>query len=184
MPLGLKKKTQQRNNTSINLKTMFMKKLIVIFSMMFFIMGSAFAQKGIQAAGVHLSYGTEIESFGIGIKYQYNITDNIRLEPSMNYSFENNGVDQFDINANAHYLFPIDNNVRLYPLAGLTFARWDYANVIGGALDNDVTRLGVNVGGGVEADITDKLILNFELKYQFVSDLDQTMFNVGIAYMF
>ena len=161
-----------------------MKKLIVLFSMMFFIMGSAFAQKGIQAAGVHLSYGTEIESFGIGIKYQYNITDNIRLEPSMNYSFENNGVDQFDINANAHYLFPIANNVRLYPLAGLTFARWDYANVIGGALDNDVTRLGVNVGGGAEMDITDNLMLNFELKYQAVSDLDQAVFNIGVAYMF
>ena len=48
-----------------------MKKLIVLFSMMFFIMGSAFAQQGIQAAGVHLTYGTEIESFGIGVKYQY-----------------------------------------------------------------------------------------------------------------
>ena len=153
-----------------------MKKLIVLFSMMFFIMGSAFAQKGIQAAGVHLSYGTEIESFGIGVKYQYNITDNIRLEPSMNYSFENNGVDQFDINANAHYLFPMASNVRIYPLAGLTFTRRD--------LGDAVTRLGVNAGGGAEMDITDKLMLNFELKYQFVSDLDQAMFNVGIAYMF
>ena len=153
-----------------------MKKLIVLFSMMFFIMGSAFAQKGIQAAGVHLSYGTEIESFGIGVKYQYNITDNIRLEPSLNYSFPNHGVDQFDINANAHYLFPMASNIRIYPLAGLTFTRWD--------LGDAVTRLGVNAGVGAEMDITDKLMLNFELKYQFVSDLDQAMFNVGIAYMF
>ena len=66
-----------------------MKKLIVIFSMMFFIMGNAFAQKGIQAAGVSLNYGTEISSIGLGVKYQYNITDNIRLEPSINYFFEN-----------------------------------------------------------------------------------------------
>ena len=153
-----------------------MKKLVVLFSMMFFIMGSAFAQKGIQAAGVHLSYGTEIESFGIGVKYQYNITDNIRLEPSMNYFFENNGVDMFDINANAHYLFPMASNIRVYPLAVLTFARWDFGKV--------VTRLGVNVGGGAEMDITDNLMLNFELKYQVVSDLDQAVFNVGIAYMF
>ena len=153
-----------------------MKKLIVLFSMMFFIMGSAFAQKGIQAAGVHLAYGTEIESFGIGVKYQYMITDNIRLEPSMNYFFENKGVDMFDINANAHYLFPMASNIRVYPLAGLTFARWDFGKV--------VTRLGVNVGGGAEMDITDNLMLNFELKYQVVSDLDQAVFNVGIAYMF
>ena len=157
-----------------------MKKLIVLFSMVFFIMGSAFAQKGIQAAGIHLSYGTEIESFGIGVKYQYNITDNIRLEPSMNYFFENHGVDQFDINANAHYLFPMASNIRVYPLAGLTFARWDFGKHLG----DDVTRLGVNLGGGAEMDITDNLLLNFELKYQFVSDFDQAIFNVGIAYMF
>ena len=156
-----------------------MKKLIVLFSMMFFIMGSAFAQKGIQSAGVHLSYGTEIESFGIGVKYQYNITDNIRLEPSMNYFFENNGVDMFDLNANAPYLFPMASNIRVYPLAGLTFASWD----AGKGVDN-ITRLGVNLGGGAEFDIADNLMLNFELKYQFVSDLDQAVFNVGIAYMF
>ena len=161
-----------------------MKKFIVLFSMMFFIMGSAFAQKGIQAAGVHLSYGTEIESFGIGLKYQYNITDNIRLEPSMNYFFENNDIDQFDINANAHYLFPMASNVRVYPLAGLTFARWSFPQLIGGKFSNDATRLGINIGGGAEMDITDKLMLNFELKYQLVNDFDQAIFNLGIAYMF
>ena len=161
-----------------------MKKFIVLFSMMFFIMGNAFAQKGIQAAGVHLSYGTEIESFGIGLKYQYNITDNIRLEPSMNYFFENNGIDQFDINANAHYLFPMASNVRVYPLAGLTFARWSFPQLIGGKFSNDATRLGINIGGGAEMDITDKLMLNFELKYQLVNDFDQAIFNFGIAYMF
>ena len=159
-----------------------MKKLIVLFSMMFFIMGSAFAQQGIQAAGVHLAYGTEIESLGIGVKYQYNITNNIRLEPSMNYFFENDGVDQFDLNANVHYLLPMASNVRVYPFAGLTFARWDFGthHYDGG----DVTRLGVNVGGGAEFDLTNKFMLNVELKYQFVSDLDQAIFNVGIAYMF
>ena len=161
-----------------------MKKFIVLFSMMFFIMGNAFAQKGIQAAGVHLSYGTEIESFGIGLKYQYNITDNIRLEPSMNYFFENNGIDQFDINATAHYLFPMASNVRVYPLAGLTFARWSFPQLIGGKFSNDATRLGINIGGGAEMDITDKLMLNFELKYQLVNDFDQAIFNLGIAYMF
>ena len=161
-----------------------MKKFIVLFSMMFFIMGSAFAQKGIQTAGVHLSYGTEIESFGIGVKYQYNITNNIRLEPSMNYFFENNGIDQFDINTNAHYLFPMASNVRVYPLAGLTFARWSFPQLIGGKFSNDATRLGINIGGGAEMDITDKLMLNFELKYQLVNDFDQAIFNLGIAYMF
>ena len=156
-----------------------MKKLIVLFSMMFFIITYSSAQKGIQSAGIHLSYGTEIETVGIGMKYQYNLTNHIRFEPSMNYFFENNGVDMFDLNANAHYLFPMASNIRVYPLAGLTFARWDF----GKAFD-DVTRLGVNAGGGAEFDLTDQLMLNFELKYQFVSDFDQAIFNVGLAYIF
>ena len=149
------------------------------------LLSRVFRQQGIQAAGVHLTYGTEIESFGIGVKYQYNISNNIRLEPSMNYYFENNHeIGQFDLNANVHYLFPMASNVRVYPLAGLTFARWDFGDRAGGSFTGGITRLGVNLGGGAEMDITDKLMLNFELKYQFVSDLDQAIFNVGIAYMF
>lgn len=82
--------------------------------MMFFLMSSTFAQKGIKAIGGHLSYGTDIESVGFGLKFQYNITDNIRLEPSMNYFFKNEGVEQYDINANAHYLFPLASNIRIH----------------------------------------------------------------------
>ena len=160
-----------------------MKKLIVIFSMMFFIMGNAFAQKGIQTAGVNLAYGTEISSIGIGVKYQYNITDNIRLEPSMNYFFENDGVDMFDFNANAHYLFPMSSNVRLYPLAGLTLARWK-SDIGAGEAEISKSKFGVNLGGGAEFDISDEFMMNFELRYQLVSDFDQTIFSLGIAYMF
>ena len=137
-----------------------MKKLMILISMMFFIMGSAFAQKGIQAFGVNLGYGSEIESASIGVKYQYNITNNIRLEPSANYFFEKRGVDMFDFNANAHYLIPTENNIRLYPLAGLTFTRWDFGKV--------ANRLGLNIGGGAEFDVSDNLFVNFELKYQII----------------
>ena len=153
-----------------------MKKLMILISMMFFIMGSAFAQKGIQAFGVNLGYGSEIESASIGVKYQYNITNNIRLEPSANYFFEKRGVDMFDFNANAHYLIPTENNIRLYPLAGLTFTRWDLGKV--------ANRLGLNIGGGAEFDVSDNLFVNMELKYQIVKDFDQAVFNVGLTYMF
>ena len=153
-----------------------MKKLFVLMSMMFFIMSSASAQKGIQAFGVNLGYGSEIESASIGVKYQYNITNNIRLEPSANYFFEKRGIDMFDFNANAHYLIPTENNIRLYPLAGLTFTRWDLGKV--------ANRLGLNIGGGAEFDVSDNLFVNMELKYQIVKDLDQTVFNVGLTYMF
>ena len=77
-----------------------MKKIIIAACMALLGCGSVFAQQGKQAIGGNLSYGTEIESVGIGLKYQYNITDQIRIEPSMNYFFKNDGLSMFDINAN------------------------------------------------------------------------------------
>lgn len=65
-----------------------MKKVLTLFGLLFVLLGSAHAQKGKQAIGFGLSYGTEIESIGLGIKYQYNITNPIRIEPSFNYFFD------------------------------------------------------------------------------------------------
>lgn len=33
-------------------------------------------------------------------------------------------------------------------------------------------KFGVNLGGGAQYDLTDNLMLNFEVKYSLVSDLD------------
>ncbi len=52
-----------------------MKKIFIFLGLMFVMLSSTYAQKGRQAIGFGLSYGTEIESAGLGIKYQYNITN-------------------------------------------------------------------------------------------------------------
>lgn len=65
-----------------------MKKIFIFLGLMFVMLSSTYAQKGRQAIGFGLSYGTEIESAGLGIKYQYNITNPLRIEPSFNYFFE------------------------------------------------------------------------------------------------
>ena len=74
-------------------------------------LSSTYAQKGRQAIGFGLSYGTEIESAGLGIKYQYNITNPLRIEPSFNYFFENDNVSMLDLNVNFHYLCPVAQSV-------------------------------------------------------------------------
>lgn len=58
-----------------------MKKIFIFLGLMFVMLSSTYAQKGRQAIGFGLSYGTEIESAGLGIKYQYNITNPLRIEP-------------------------------------------------------------------------------------------------------
>ena len=84
-----------------------MKKILFLAVCFLMLVGNTYAQKGKQAIGFGLSYGTEIESVGLGLKYQYNITNPIRLEPSLNYFFENDNVSMLDVNLNFHYLFPV-----------------------------------------------------------------------------
>ena len=141
---------------------------------------------------------TEIESIGLGLKYQYNITNPIRLEPSLNYFIENDNVSMLDINMNLHYLCPVGRSVKLYPLFGFTFSNWMFD--LGDGFDIDVDgdhihiakdddnhnecRVGVNIGGGADFALTSSWIMNFELRYQLVSDFDQAVFNLGFAYRF
>ena len=85
-----------------------------------------------------------------------------------------------------HYLFPIASNISLYPLAGFTYTNWHLD--LGKAGDYDVSgsdgKFGVNLGAGMEFDLDKNWSLNFDIKYQLISDLDQAVFNLGVAYNF
>ncbi|WP_455674611.1 porin family protein [Phocaeicola sp.] len=159
-----------------------MKKLIILAGMLVLMACSAFAQQGKQAFGFHLGYGTEIESVGIGLKYQYNLTDQIRLEPSADYYFKNDGLSMFDINLNAHYLCPVSSSARLYPIFGFTYTNWNWD--LDGGYDLSKSKFGVNLGAGAEFDLNANWMMNFEIKYQIISDWDQGVFNLGFAYKF
>ncbi len=115
----------------------------------------------------------------------------------------------WDMNLNAHYLIPLGDKLKVYPLAGLSFTNWksdikwevdddfgddyfddDYFDDDDFDDDDDdlgswsESKFGLNVGGGLQYDLTDKLIFNAEAKYQFISDFDQFVFSVGLAYKF
>ncbi|HAH77670.1 MAG TPA: porin family protein [Prevotella stercorea] len=155
----------------------------------------ASAQAKTAAVGLNLNYGTEIESLGLGVKGSYCFTDHIRGEASFNYFFPKDHFTMWEINANAHYLFNIGDKFKVYPLVGLTYVHGHWSNkysVGGGGNFDDVTvkesyntgKFGVNLGGGAQYDLTDNLMLNFEVKYSLVSDLDQCVISLGAAYKF
>ena len=139
----------------------------------------AWAQKGEMGVGGNLLYGTEINMVGIGGKFQYGITNDLRAEASFNYYFRNNGFHMWDLNANAHYLFSIAPKFRAYPLAGLTVVSKNYSKD-----DKSITHFGLNLGGGCEYDISHRVALNAEFKYSIVSSIDQAVFLVGATYRF
>ena len=155
---------------------------------------SASAQAGDKALGAQLVFGSETNSFGLGVKGQYYFTDQIRGEGSFDYFFKNKGVSMWDINANVHYLFDVANKVKVYPLAGLGYTNWSYTNDVIVIEENGNKRttefkgsngrLAVNLGGGAEYALTDNVSVNAEAKWQIVNNYNQLVLGVGVAYKF
>ena len=155
---------------------------------------SASAQAGDKALGAQLLFGSKTNNIGLGVKGQYYFTDQIRGEASFDYFLKNQGVSMWDINANVHYLFDVANKVKVYPLAGLGYTNWSYTNdviVIDENGNKRTTefkgsdgRLAINLGGGVEYELTKNLSVNAELKYQIISNYSQLALGMGVAYKF
>lgn len=156
-----------------------MKKLFVLLSFIALGLSAAYAQQGKQAIGLQFGYGTEIENFSIGAKYQYNITDPIRLEGAFNYFFEDHGLNLWDLNVNVQYMFPLASKFNVYPLAGVTLTHWSADDI-----DWDKNYVGVNLGAGMQYDITSNLAFQLDFKYQLIKDFDQGVFNFGLVYTF
>lgn len=144
-------------------------------------------EKGDKAAGLNLSYGSKdgFSNFGIGAKFQYNLTDAFRIEPSATYFLKKDNVNMWDINANVHYLFHVGDSFVIYPLAGLTFVGWKVSvewEGMGASVSE--TKFGANLGAGAQYWLTSSFGLNLEAKYQIVSNIDRPIFSLGAVMKF
>lgn len=154
---------------------------------------SAYGQ-GKFAVGINGLYGTQIKSFAVGAKVQYDITNHFRAEDAFNYFFKKDGVSMWENNVNVHYLFYLGEKFRIYPLAGFTIVGTkidtksavpaEYQQYIGDAGKSSKTYFGGNVGGGIEYLITPHLAVGVEGKYSIVKDVDQGVFGLGVTYKF
>ena len=159
-----------------------MKKIVLMLMMAIFSLG-AFAQteQGESAVGFNIGYGFDSKNATLGIDYRYNITDAIRINPSLSYFAKNDGHSTWAIDLNAHYLVKINSVFGFYPLAGLDLSFWNFG---AGDVDADFTRFGANVGLGGEFYLTDKLTLGAEVKYNIIKDFDQALLGFRIGYSF
>lgn len=149
-----------------------------------FTTSSVYAQeKGEKAIGGGLSVATgdDFTNVGIGAKFQWNPVDNIRLEPSFNYFFKKDLISVWDLSANVHYLFPVAEKVTLYPLVGLGIQQWSADTGVG--VDITDTHFAFNIGGGVDIDLAENWVGNFEFKYK-VADANRAVFSLGVTYKF
>lgn len=196
-----------------------------------FVSVCSFAQSGDTKVGVYGAMGTENSNIGIGAKFQYNFTDAIRAEASFDYFLKKDNVTNMNGGLNLHYLIPISENFRVYPIVGISYIYWkfDYEGALGdgfgasfeetmlnqgmsqsdldmlkenapdeynrlkaeyesayGSLEDSSSesKIGFNVGAGLEYDLSKNISIFAEGRYQIVSDFDQTVIAAGLSFKF
>ena len=186
-----------------------MKKYLVAMCMTLVGLCASAQEKGDMAAGLNvgvapcLESGASVTNFGIGAKFQYNVTNPIRLEAAFDYGFKNKGMAVMTLGVNAHYIFNLGEKFNVYPLVGLGYAHLG-GGVSGGDYDYDysydwsrssnfeseesgsssASKFFFNVGVGAEYALNDKLSVGAEIKYQYIKDFNRLPINIGVTYKF
>ncbi len=97
------------------------------------------AQDSKMAVGINANYGmsSDYKNFGFGAKFQYEFIENFRAEASGDYFLKKDGMSIWDANLNFHYLIPLGDNLKVYPLAGITLmgVKFDAGDAIGSVYD-------------------------------------------------
>ena len=161
---------------------------------------SASAQKGENSIGVHALYGTDAGNIGFGVKYQNSITDAIRLEAVGDYYLKTDGFSMFDVNVNGHYLFPLSDKFTVYPLVGINYTSWKQESLIDYEFGEELNEwlgenanekydvdikdssIGLNIGGGIQYKLSDKVRIGAELKYQTISGASTAVIGAGVTF--
>lgn len=143
---------------------------------------STYAQTGSKAILPKIGYQTEYKRVLFGIEGRYFLTNNIRLAPDVQVLFPKDRVTGLDVNINVHYVIPLEAGFSFYPLVGgaMLNNRWNPKEV------NAVswTDFGLNIGAGIQYDLTTEGYLNFEFKYTFKEDKDPAYFMLGYGIRF
>ncbi len=143
-------------------------------------------ESGTFRLGAQLGIGTEIESFGIGVRGDYALTPKFLLGTDFMYFFgdEDFGIEHnwFDVNFNANYLIEIRNpDLVPYVLGGLNIARTSVKceGALGSLCDDySETDIGFNLGGGMEF-LLGSIALFGEVRVT-LGDLDQVVLAGGV----
>jgi opacity protein-like surface antigen len=137
-----------------------MKKLFFVICMMLMSV-STFAQQGKMTVGIHGDYMIDTpKNFGFGANIGYEVIDNVRGVAEFNYLLKKDEVSFWNVEVNAEYLFKLaDGAFTIYPLVGI--------DLLGqSAGDNTDSKLGLNLGGGVEFQLMENLAIKAEYNYK------------------
>lgn len=155
-----------------------MKKILVLLSFTVLAV-SGYAQKGHISVGTMMGLAHEFETVTFGVDFRYHILPDVRIAPSVTHMVRGEGMKAWYIDMDAHYMIDVTRVFSFYPIGGFSLSLWDYKNK-----DGKDTRLGPNIGLGGEFRIIEELSVGMDFKYNLISDYDQALAAVRVAYHF
>ncbi|MDE6755106.1 MAG: porin family protein [Muribaculaceae bacterium] len=164
-----------------------MKKLLLSCAVLALGTTAAFADNNM-GVGINLGAAPVIEGSGsptnfiIGVKYQYQPTNLIRLEAAGDFGLKNKGTSTFNAMANIHFMLPVAKQFYMYPLAGIGYGHLSHD--IGGNVNATFDKFAFNIGIGAEYEVAKNFDVNFEFKYQYMADYNRLPILVGATYRF
>ena len=187
---------------------MIMKKVFIILLLAVVCSGNAMAQKGRNGIGANVAWNLFKDSgFGLGVKYQTNVTDNIRIEPSFNLypintipkNDNHKGCYTWIGNVNMHYFIGKPNRWRAYIIGGFALGNLkskeyvdnpslvvdtDYGSFYSQVLaDKNKIDFGINAGVGWDYRISYNVSLQLEPKIILQKNFTLAP-TVGLTYYF
>lgn len=171
-----------------------MRRILLLMVAVLCITVASAQEKGETAVGAQVVYGSGdgLSNIGIGAKFQWNVINRLRLEPSFTYFLKKDNINMWNAGVNVHYLLPVADAITLYPVAGAGI--WgikvsvpemdlgEYGNYGGGSASN--SEFGFNIGAGADFNLSEKFVINAELKYKVGGDWSRLLISAGVAYKF
>ena len=155
-----------------------MKKLVLVSIVALLGIFTVNAAQGEKAFGAQFNYASKHSMVGLGLNFNYEFINNVRVEPEFIYYFKNEGLNAFNVNLNFNYLIRTSSRFAIYPLAGFSYAR------ITPEIGDGVNRFGANVGVGVEYSINNRFAFYIEERFQILKDMNQSVTGLGVKYKF
>lgn len=99
--------------------------------------------------GGGLAFGSDLGTLGLNFRAEFPVSQKVEIAPSMHYFF-GKGANVLEVNGNINYLFE-GSYLRPYALGGVNLSYW--RDSFGEAEHRTRGCLGLNLGGGVTADV-------------------------------
>lgn len=178
---------------SIN-QTFIMKKITILTLILLFIISLSKLQaqttQGDFNLGAAIGYGFDLEEPSLGLNTNYAVADNFRVAGDYIYFFIGDvrfneasiETTAFELNLNLHYLMLNRENFNIYALTGLNYVYISMSASMPGSQNSvSATEAGINIGSGLELNISPTIRLFSEAKYAF-GDASQFILNGGLRF--